>query len=92
MERFFTAKDTDIKSLQNASKCQNTQKSTLSWRRVFSTWAESRSLEKQIELYQPNDLNKTLEQFYTEVRKVNGTEYEPDCLKVMLAALDRHLK
>ena len=92
MERFFTAKDSDIKSLQDSSKCKNTQRSTHGWMKVFSSWAESRGFEKQIELYEPSVLNKTLEQFYTEVRKVNGQEYEPDSLKVMLAALDRHLK
>ncbi|XP_066932309.1 uncharacterized protein KIAA1958-like [Clytia hemisphaerica] len=92
MERFFTSKDSDIKSLQDASKCKNTQRSTHGWIKVFSSWAESRGFEKQIELYEPSVLNNILEQFYTEVRKINGQEYEPDSLKVMLAALDRHLK
>ena len=30
--------------------------------------------------------------FYAEVRTKDGLEYEPESLKSMLAALDRHLK
>ena len=39
----------------------------------------------------PSTLNKILQKFYVEVRKQNGSEYEPDSLKVMQAALERHL-
>ena len=31
-------------------------------------------------------------QFYAEVRKESGEDYEPDSLRVMQAALERHLK
>ena len=37
-------------------------------------------------------MNKVLENFYVEVRTNKGDDYEPDSLKVMLGALDRHLK
>ena len=30
--------------------------------------------------------------FFAEVRKKDGSDYEPDSLRVMLASLDRHLK
>ena len=30
--------------------------------------------------------------FFAEIRKSDGSDYEPDSLSVMLAALDRHLK
>ena len=33
-----------------------------------------------------------LQIFYTEIRKNDGSEYEPESLKSMLAALDRYLK
>ena len=33
-----------------------------------------------------------LEVFYAEIKTKHGAEYEPESLKVMLAALDRHLK
>ncbi|CAH3145813.1 unnamed protein product [Porites evermanni] len=38
------------------------------------------------------NLNTLLEQFYASVRKQDGTDYKPGSLKVMQAALDRHLK
>ena len=40
----------------------------------------------------PVCLNKRLESFYTELTKQNGEDYEPSCITVMMAALDRHLK
>ena len=39
--------------------------------------------------YQPEDLNLILEKFYAELRKTNGTDYEPTCLRVMMSSLDR---
>ena len=39
----------------------------------------------------PAILNEVLQKFYLEVRKQNGFEYEPDSLKVVQAALERHL-
>ena len=36
--------------------------------------------------------NEALAQFFAELRKGSGKEYEPDLLKVMQAALDRHLR
>ncbi|CAH3172495.1 unnamed protein product [Porites lobata] len=38
------------------------------------------------------NMNTLLERFYASVRKQDGTDYEPGSLKVMQAALDRHLK
>ena len=33
-----------------------------------------------------------LQRFYAELTKTNGNDYEPESLKVMLAALDRHVR
>ena len=90
--RFFESSTKDINNLKDISKCENTKRSTKEWLKVFTTWAQSRGQSPKTESYEPSELNKTLEQFYTEVRKTNGDEYEPDSLNVMLAALDRHLK
>ena len=45
-----------------------------------------------IEEHEPAELNKILETFYAEVKNKNGQDYEPDSLRVMIAALDRHLR
>ena len=36
-------------------------------------------------------LDKVLSQFYGEIRKQDGREYEPDSLRVMQSSLYRHL-
>ena len=35
--------------------------------------------------------NKTLQHFFAELRKQNGSEYEPESLRTMLSSLDRFL-
>ena len=37
-------------------------------------------------------MNEALSQFYAELRKENGKDYDSDSLKVMQAALERHLR
>jgi len=41
---------------------------------------------------EPRQLDAVLQQFYAELRKEDGSEYEPDSLRVMLASLDRHFQ
>ena len=52
-------------------------------------WATERG---NLEAYECVDLDKTLSQFYAEVCKESSEDYEPDSLRVMQAALERHLK
>ena len=40
----------------------------------------------------PSDLDEVLVNFYAELRKVDGQEYERACLRVMRSSLDRYLK
>ena len=42
--------------------------------------------------YNAQRLDEKLEKFFAEARKKDGSDYEPDSLRVMLASLDRHLK
>ena len=42
--------------------------------------------------YKPEELDTALQLFYVEVRKKDGTDYEPECLRVMRAGLKRYLK
>jgi len=50
-----------------------------------------RKVNPKLEQYEHEDLDKMLQMFYAEVRTKDGLEYEPESLKPMLAALDRHL-
>ena len=45
-----------------------------------------------MEKYAAEELNSTLCEFFAELRKANGDDYEPDSLRVMFSAIDRHLK
>ena len=53
---------------------------------------DERKKNEQLEGYKVPQLNKALPQFFAEIRKGSGKEYEPDSVKVTQAALDRHLR
>ena len=90
MARFCNKKNAN--ELKSASKCKNTCQSTNVWVKAYNDWRKERSISARLEETEPEELNKYLEQFFTELRKKNGDEYQPNCLVVMLAALDRELK
>ncbi|XP_066935958.1 zinc finger MYM-type protein 3-like [Clytia hemisphaerica] len=48
-------------------------------------------MKVQLEEYSPPELDAVLCQFYGEVRKRDGDDYEPDSLRVMQAGLHRYL-
>ena len=63
----------------------------MAWLNVYISWATVRGHSQDIHTLPPVELNKVLKQFFGEIRKKDGKEYEPDCLRVMLGALHRHL-
>ena len=89
--RFFSACDNEINRLVEQSSNANTKKSTDVWLRVFASWANERKVEPELSKYTPENLNSILCRYFAEVRKQDGSEYEPDCFRVMLAAMDRKL-
>ena len=52
---------------------------------------QTKNIVNQIEENEPEKLNNLLETFYAEVKNKNGDDYEPDSLRVMIAALYRYL-
>ena len=85
-ERFPLATDDTIEELQNGANNINTKKSTLFWLSVGRLGA------LEIQEHKPAELNTLLEKLYAEATNKNGQDYEPDSLRVMIAALNRHLK
>ena len=55
-------------------------------------WATTKGLDDDIWKYNAKELNEHLSRFFAKIRKSDGFEYEPDSLRVMPAALDRHLR
>jgi len=78
--RFGKVDEEDINELKELRENENTKKSTEQWKNVFVKWATERGKEKNLEAYECVDPDKTLSQFYAEVRKESGEGYEPDLL------------
>ena len=80
-----------IQSLKENAKNKNTQQNTNNWLKVLKSWAPQKGYDESIEKYEPEALNKILEEFNATVRKKDGEDYEPDSLHVMVIAIDRYL-
>ena len=52
---------------------------------------QQKNIVNKIEENEQEKLKKLVETFYAEIKNKNGDDYEPDSLRVMIAALDRHL-
>ena len=90
IQRFHLANSEYIDSLINANENKNTKDSTRNRLEQFEKWAVER--KKELEKYAAEELNSTLCEFFAELRKTNGDDYEPDSLCVIFSAIDRHLK
>ena len=80
--RFEIVDEKYIEELKDKSEIENTRKSTEYWKNVFKKWANERTFQANLEDYESDVLDQTLSQFYAELRKENGDDYEPDCLKI----------
>ena len=85
--RFGIVDEEGIEELKELSENKNTKKSTEQWKNIFVKWATERGKEKNLEVYEWVDLDKTLSQFYAEVGKESGEDYEPNSLGVMSSSL-----
>ena len=89
--RFPLTSNEQIQETIKEEENKNTIRSTNTWMRVWYSRAKSRQINESIETMAPATLDGVLQKFYLEVRKQDGSEYEPDSLKVMQAALERYL-
>ena len=92
IQRFYRANSENIESLINASENKNTKDSTRNWLKQFEKWTVERKKQVNLEKYAAEELNSTLSEFFAELRKANGDDYEPESLHVMFSAIDRLLK
>ena len=90
MERFSAT--VSIKELKAKAKNTNTTKSTCQWVPVYLSWAKIRNKEQEIERLEPSRLDEILQQIYAEMKRKDGTDYEPSSLANMQAALDCRLR
>ena len=66
----------EVTELKEAAENINTRKSTVNWVRVFEKWCDENSLEKNMEMILPEEMDKVLERFYASVCKQDGTDHE----------------
>ena len=88
---FAVATETDLKRFKDKNKNKNTMKSTVTWINRLETWQKVRGIANELENIPVNDLDSILQSFLAEIRKSEGTEYGPECLRVMLSAIDQYL-
>ena len=89
---FATSDGDELQRLQDKNKNKNTKKSTNTLVNRLQRWQEHKRITGTSLDLNERQLDETLQQFYAEVRKEDGSEYEPDSLRVMLASLDRHFR
>ena len=92
MSSFATASKSDLQTFADKTRNYNTTKTTLTWIKIFDTWRKARNIQERLENIPVDHLDEILQFFFAEVRKNDGSEYEPDSLRTMLSSLDRWLR
>ena len=90
--RFPVVSSEEITEINESAASKNTKRTTQTWLTVWRKWCAARNIDDKIECFSPQALDEILTKFYAEVRKKDGSEYEPDSLRVMQASLDRYLR
>ena len=90
--RFPLVSDEEITEINETAASKNTARATKTWMAAWAEWCKARNINVNMETYCPQALDGLLNKFYVEIRKKDGTDYENDSLRVMQAALDRHLR
>lgn len=73
--RFEEVEDDVIGKLKAMSKNKNTKKSAEYWKNVLRKWSNERSVQENLEVYDCKALDKTLSQFYAELRKESRDDW-----------------
>ena len=78
----------ELQRLKNKNKNKNTVKSTNTWAKRFTKWQEQKGLDVSVGKVSASELDKVLQHFFDELKKQDGSDYEPDSLRTMLRALE----
>ena len=60
----------------------NTKKSTKTCLTVWTKWAEEKGYSPDVVSYEAKELDEKPQRLFAEVRKKDGSDYEPDSLRV----------
>ena len=67
-------------------------KTTTTWLNRFDKWQSALRIPHKLEDIPEQELDAVLQQFFAELRKTNGKDYEPESLRTMLSSLDQFLR
>ena len=90
--RFAEVDAAELKRLQDKNINKNTKQSTNTWVNRFEAWRVARKLPWKLEDIPLAKFDDTLQHFFAELKTRKGEDYEPDSLRTMLGALNRHLR
>ena len=86
------AADSELRRLKDKNKNKNTEKSTNTWANKFADWRKEKGINISPAETSATELDEILQHFFAEVKKKDGSNYEPDSLRTMLGALDRYFR
>ena len=72
LNRFSFATETTTQQLKNSSNNENIVKSTAFWLSVWKKWCLEKGIAKEIENYEPTQLNTLLERSNAEIKNKHG--------------------
>jgi len=78
---FAAVSSRELKQLQEKNSNKNTVKSTVTWLNRFDRWRTVRDIPHKLEDIFEQELDGVLQQFFAELRKKDGKEYEPEILR-----------
>ncbi|MES9905046.1 MAG: DUF3504 domain-containing protein [Sedimenticola sp.] len=93
-QRFSMVSDTDVDNFNYQQTNKNTLTKTVHDLKILRAYLDEPEINesRQIEEIPANELSSLLSRFIISVKKQNGDEYEPSCLKGMLGSFDRQLR
>ncbi|XP_021338920.1 zinc finger MYM-type protein 2-like [Mizuhopecten yessoensis] len=93
-QRFVPVQQTEIGSFIEQQSNKNTLLKTWNDMKVLKAFFETPEINesRSIQNIPPPELSPLLSQFFMSVRKVDGSEYEPNSLRSMMSSFDRQLR
>ena len=82
----------EINEFINGQKAKNTKNSTQYSINVLRRYLKSNDISTSVDKMSSTQLNLHLCNFWMKIKKINGNDYEPDCLTTICRGIQRHLE
>ena len=81
-----------VEFFKENNKNKNTTQATNTWHRTYLRWAEKSGRPSNLLTLGKSEMNQILEQYFAEIVRKDGKQYEPSSLGNMQAGIDRFLR